>query len=150
MKRNILILTVFILTSCISHADTAISLHRLSNSSECQNIDKLVASDNFEKFENFSIPNEDYLTIKLSDSRKNACYYFKYFPNISPHLNLSIKNKKLFVNEIAGSTLSGNQIKTTYSINLKQKKLITLKSEMITFDVDEEGNVLKNISSLLE
>lgn len=150
MKRNILISTIFILTSCVSHADTTISLQKLSNSSECQNIDKLIVSDNVDKFENFSIPNEDYLTIKLSDSRKNACYSFKYFPNISPHLNLSVKNKKLFVTEIAGSTLNGNWIKTLYSIDLKKKKLITLKSEMITFDVDEEGNVLKSISSLLE
>ena len=150
MKKNIIISTISILASCVSHADTAISLQRLSNSNECQIIDKLVVSDNFEKFESFSIPNEDYLTIKLSDSRKNACYSFKYFPNISPHLNLSVKNKKLFVNEIAGSTLNGNQVKTTYSINFKQKKLIKLKSEMITFDVDEKGNVIKSISSLLE
>lgn len=150
MKKIILSLTISILASCVSHADITIPLQRLSNSNECQKIDKLMVSDNFEEFETFSIPDEDYLTIKLSDNRKKACYSFKYFPNISPHLNLSVNNKKLVVNEITGSTLNGNQIKTTYSINLQQKKLITLKSEMINFDVDENGNVIKSVSNLLE
>lgn len=150
MKRFILILTISMLASCVSHADTAISLQKLSNSNECQNLDKLLISDNFKKFEDFSIPNEDYLTIKLSDTKKNNCYSFKYFPSISPHLNLSIKNKKIVISEIVGSTLNGNQIKTSYSINLKQKKIVTLNSEMISFDVDEKGNLIKNVSNLLE
>lgn len=150
MKRFILILTISMLASCVSHADTAIPLQKLSNSNECQNLDKLLISDNFKKFEDFSIPNEDYLTIKLSDTKKNTCYSFKYFPSISPHLNLSINNKKIVISEIVGSTLNGNQIKTSYSINLKQKKLVTLNSEMISFDVDEKGNIIKNVSNLLE
>ena len=150
MKRLAFVFTISMLTYYISHADATISLQKLSNSNECQNINKLIVSDNLEYFENFSIPNQDYLIIKLSDSMRNACYSFKYFPNISPHLNLSISNRKLVVNELTGSTLNGNQIKTIYSINLKQNKLIMLNSKMITFDVDEKGNIVKSIHNFLE
>jgi hypothetical protein len=148
MKK--IIIMVSTLVSCISHADTSIPLQKLSDSKACQNIDKLIISDDSGKSEDFSIPDEDYLILRLSDTQKNGCYSFKYFPCISPDISFFIKNKKLTINEIAGSTLNGNQIRTSYSINLKKKRLDTLTSEMITFDRDEKGNVVKVVSNLLE
>ncbi|MCU4437135.1 hypothetical protein KTH93_16825 [Acinetobacter bereziniae] len=80
------------------------------------------------------------------EKKKASCYSFKYYPETSSFIDLSLKNDTLSILEMVGSTINGNWLKKTYQINVKDKLLIKKQAKAISFSIDEKGKIQKDVS----
>lgn len=149
MKKLVFICISLLSSFAYSATDDVIKLGQSSNFNlkSCQNIAQLHASKpNKKEVDNFRIDHNGFISIDLVGKNSLKCYSFKYYPETSPNLNLSIKNNKLVILEMVGSTINGNWLEKTYEINLKNNMLLRKKSKLISYSTDESGKSHKEIS----
>ncbi|ATZ65095.1 hypothetical protein [Acinetobacter bereziniae] len=148
--KNILIIGLFLLSNtAYALTDNVIKLitEPSFNKSLCDSISKLKVQEiSKEEVDRFKIDNGDYVTIRLNGNKKASCYSFKYYPETSSFIDLSLKNDTLSILEMVGSTINGNWLKKTYQINVKDKLLIKKQAKAISFSIDEKGKIQKDVS----
>ncbi len=138
----------FLLLSNIAYASTD-SVVKLTTQPSFNKIScsKLQAQElNLKEADSFKIDNNNYVTIRLNGKNKVQCYSFKYYPETSSHIKISIKNNTLSILEMVGSTINVNWLEKTYKINQKDKTLSKKQAKLITFSIDEKGKTHKDVS----
>ena len=123
MKKNLCILTLFF--PLLAHADDNIKLilTKYSNTKECKNFRKFKAEDNRNSFKQFSIPDEDYLTVSLFSKNNKKCYSLKYYPDFSPVLHFVFSNKQIKIEEIP-SIATANRFYKLYQMDIAHQKFV--------------------------
>ncbi|WP_353167344.1 hypothetical protein [Acinetobacter sp.] len=148
--KNMLIIGLFLFSNATyALTDNVIELitEPSFNKSLCGSISQLKVQEiSKEEVNRFKIDNGDYVTIQLNGKNKTSCYSFKYYPETSSSIDLSIKNNTLSILEMVGSTINGNWLKKTYQINIKNKFLIKKQAKAISFSTDEKGKIYKDVS----
>lgn len=139
-------IAVLLLSSCTTYSDagTSVFLKKLSDSKECLQPNNWEITNDLDEFENFSIPNNDYLTIQLLSKNSVKCYEFKYHPEASANINTYWKDGYLYVVEMTGSTINGNWLEKKYIFDQNKRLLKDPQTKLITFHTDDNGNSTKN------
>ena len=151
LMNKIRIMSFFLLSN-VAYASTdrviKLTIEPSFNKASCNQLQ--VQALDIKEIDRFKIDNYDYVTIRLNGENKVQCYSFKYYPETSPYINLSIKNNTLSVLEMVGSTINGNWLEKTYKINQKDKTISKKQAKCITFSVDEKGEPHKDVSDCYE
>lgn len=121
--RRIIYALVFI--SSISYADDNIDLipTDYTKKIECRSFNSLKSVTKFDESKQFSIPDEDYVIVSFFSKNNKKCYSMKYYPDMSPYLQLKLSNKKIIVKEIP-SIATGYRFYKLYEITKDHQKLI--------------------------
>ncbi|SPL72380.1 hypothetical protein [Acinetobacter stercoris] len=79
------------------------------------------------KVSEFRMDTNDYLQITLIGKNSAECYCFKYYPDLSPYLDLKVKKNILYIIEMSGTASNGNWYEKRYKINIKDMVLTKIK-----------------------
>ncbi|MPW43325.1 hypothetical protein [Acinetobacter guerrae] len=147
---KIVIFGLFLLSN-VAHTSTSniiqLTSERSFNKNLCSSIYQLkVQKINKEEINRFRVDHDDYVTIRLNGKNNAGCYSFKYYPETSSMINISIKNYTLSILEMIGSTANENWLEKIYRINIKGMSLTQKQAKLISFFMNEKGNVQKDIS----
>jgi hypothetical protein len=130
--KKALILLLFLSFSAYGNENLTLIPTKNSKDTECQRFQTFKWKTNRDDFEQFSLLDNDYLTISLLSKTEKTCFLVKYTPEQSPDIHLTITSKEIKILEMVGTFQSGNWFENSYQINKQAKVLKFRKSTPVT------------------
>lgn len=128
MKKILPFLLILYAVSIYADDDLNLISTKYSSTKSCKNFKHLKATDDLDSIDNFSIPDENYLTISLKNKYNQECYRLKYYPDMTPFIHFRINNHNVKITEMSGTASSGNWFDKTYKLDIKHQKLKYMKT----------------------